>query len=146
METLTERTGLKVELWLSFVSLLRSYAAASNLNRSHHARIEEANDFVAIAVAASRLEMHFASDTGQVRWRKQSESAGPVAGTFDFLPEGAISVDGATQDLDRVAIEFVQLATTPGSVSGHDFSRAENDAKKMGASAPEGLPNKGERA
>jgi hypothetical protein len=116
METLTERTGLKVELWLSFVSMLRSYAAASNLNLSRPVRIEEASNSLFLVAAAARLEMHFAPDTGEVRWSRQSESR-PVTGTFKFLPEGAISINGATKDLDHAAIDFIASVTAEGKGS-----------------------------
>jgi hypothetical protein len=113
METLTDLTGLQAELWLSFVSVLRSYAAASNLNLPGHARIEEANDSLAIVAPESRLEMRFDPDTGKVRWHKRAKSCSPVAGTFEFLPQGAIAIDGTTKDLDHVAIDFI------ASVTGH---------------------------
>ena len=59
------RTTLETELWLSFVSLLRSYAAAANLNLREPAVVEEAGDHVIIAAGTTRLVMRFAA--GEVR-------------------------------------------------------------------------------
>ena len=54
---------LETELWLSFVSLLRSYAAAANLNLEEHARIEHGETSATLIAGATRLELHFDSET-----------------------------------------------------------------------------------
>ncbi|HEY1502023.1 MAG TPA: hypothetical protein VGF88_20780 [Acidobacteriaceae bacterium] len=128
--TVTEPT-LQIELWISFVSLLRSYAAAANLNSAAPAHIEESENSVAIVAAESRLEMHFDSDTGKVRWHKRAASSSPIAGTFELLPQGSIAINGATKDLDHVAIDFIEIA-----LKGHEFTRAEKGPQKGGALAP----------
>jgi hypothetical protein len=46
-----ERWDTKAELWTSFASLLRSYAAAHGLNSRHQAVVEVSADLIVIRVA-----------------------------------------------------------------------------------------------
>jgi len=103
---------IETELWASFVSLLRSYAAAANLNLREPVRVEEAGDRVVVVAGTTRLTMRF--DAGKVSWEK----TGGEAGSFEFLPEGRIAVDGQILDLDHVAIEFIAAAIDSGKGSG----------------------------
>ncbi len=107
-------TTLETELWLSFVSLLRSYAAAANLNLREPAVVEEAGDHVIIAAGTTRLVMRFAA--GEVSWERIGTEA--AVGSFEFLPEGTIAIHGKVQDLDHVAIEFIASVTHSGKGSG----------------------------
>jgi hypothetical protein len=110
METLTEPTGLNVEVWLSFVSMLRSYAAAASLHRPevHVASIENS---VSLAANDVRLTMQFDPASGHITWQKSAAGQNPIAGHFELLPEGAIAIDGITKDLDHVAIDFIASIT-----------------------------------
>jgi hypothetical protein len=105
---------LETELWQSFVSLLRSYAAAANLNLEEHARVEQAETSAALIAGDTRLELRFDPETSTVNWRMQSSADQPITGSFAFLPEGTIDINGRVQDLDHVAIELVAKATGQG--------------------------------
>jgi hypothetical protein len=152
---------LQTEFWVSFVSLLRSYAAAANLNRHQHAHIDEATHSATIVAGQPSLAMHFDPETGKVKWQKHNASHDPTIGTFEFQAEGNIAIAGINKDLDHVAIDIIDLASkpslasnsglasnpghasNPAFVSGHDFSRAVNDPNNDGALAPEALKGHG---
>lgn len=106
---------LQTELWVSFVSLLRSYVAAANLDLHEHARVIQAESSAAIVDGNTRLEMRFHPDTGKVIWEKRIDTFATAEGGFDLLPGGTIEIEGSVKDLDHVAIELVALATQPGS-------------------------------
>lgn len=105
---------LETELWLSFVSLLRSYAAAANLNLEEHAQIEHAETSAALIAGPARLELRFNPETSSVTWAKSAPAHPRITGSFAFLPEGTIAIGGKIQDLDHVAIELVAKATGLG--------------------------------
>ncbi len=105
---------LETELWGSFVSLLRSYVAAANLNLDQHARIEGAGNSIAIVASESHLTMEFNPQTSEVSCRPRCGSSASISSTFEFLPEGTIHIDGAVKDLDQVAIDLVASAMHRG--------------------------------
>jgi hypothetical protein len=107
MKTATAEQILEAELWVSFISLLRSYAAAASLNNGATARVEELDNLVAIVVNEARLQMQFDPETGRVNWRMGSRDNQPITGSLEFLPDGMIAVGGAEKDMDHVAIELV---------------------------------------
>ena len=110
METLTEHTGLKAELWFSFVSMLRSYAAAASLHAGE-VRVNAVGDSVTITAFATQLEMHFDHESGNVIWEKRMVRQVPVSGSFTIQPEGTIHHSGTTKDLDHAAIDFIASVT-----------------------------------
>lgn len=112
MATLTEPAGLRVELWSSFVSLLRSYAAAANLNRCDPVLVEEAGDSVDVVAGTTCLTLRFDFPGATVNWTGSGTLAS--SGSFEFLPEGTIAIAGNVQDLDHVAIGFIASVTHAG--------------------------------
>jgi hypothetical protein len=139
---------LAAELWLSFRSVLRSYAAASSLHNEEITRIEWSESDIILASAAARLELRFDLATGRGSWHLHGNDTETAHGHFNLLPQGALERDGKVLDLDHAAIDFVDLVlkgnllNRPESASvlkGHDFSRAEKSANnEERASAPEG--------
>ena len=111
MSTPALASMLETELWLSFVSLLRSYAAAANLNLEEHARIEHAGNSFSIVASAARLELLFDPETRTVSWQMRRDAAHPITGSFAFLPAGAVNINGTIKDLDHAAIDFVAAVT-----------------------------------
>ncbi len=107
---------IETELWASFVSLLRSYAAAANLNQREPVRVEEAGQTVAVAAGEVRIEMRFDPIGGQVTWEKRGAGA-ETTGGFEFLPEGTISIAEKVRELDQVAIEFITSVVHSGKGS-----------------------------
>jgi len=133
---------LQTELWLSFLSLLRSYAAAASLH-SGAVHVATTENSATLTAGNAQLAMTFDPDSSQVSWTQHTPSQAPITGSFELLPEGAIAINGATKDLDHAAIDFIDLASQQRNVKGHDFSRAVKASQKNGALAPDG--NTGEK-
>lgn len=106
-----EETMLSAELWLSFASLLRSYAAAATLHVTPAAEIVITEETATIASGAARLHVVCDPVTGAGNWQLR-RGAQPVAeGRFHLLLEGRIALDGSTLDLDHAAIDFIAALT-----------------------------------
>ncbi len=100
---------IETELWMSFVSMLRSYAAAASLHAVEVRVVFSANT-VEVAARDAQLEMNFDPDSSLVRWTKRT---GPdvASGSFSIEPGGTLSIDGASRDLDHAAIDFIASVT-----------------------------------
>lgn len=108
--TATAEPMLETELWLSFVSMLRSYAAAASLH-SPEIYVASSENSVAITASDVRLEMQFRPESSQITWQKSAphHSSGP--GRFELLHDGTVLIDGITKDLDHTAIDFIASLT-----------------------------------
>jgi hypothetical protein len=89
---------LHAELWTSWASLLRSYAAAHGLNSTHHAVVEVSADEITLRVGS--------------RWLRFTESmmqySDETAQTFALHEDGTVSINGGPQEEMDIAAE--QLA------------------------------------
>ena len=93
---------LRAELWTSWASLLRSYAAAHGLNSTHHAVVEVGSEEITLRVASRWLrfthEMMELSDGGR--------------STFNMLEDGTVKLNGIAEEMDlaaeRLAREMMQ--------------------------------------
>jgi hypothetical protein len=93
---------LRAELWTSWASLLRSYAAAHGLNSRHHAVVEVGADEITLRVASRWLR--FAHETVE-------ESSGKQYG-FSLEEDGTVKLNGIAEEMDlaaeRLAREMMQ--------------------------------------
>ena len=93
---------LHTELWISWASLLRSYAAAHGLN---------SNNFVVVEFGEEEIVLRFGS-----RWirftQHQQESSDGVSSAFALNEDGTVSLDGKIDEMDfaaeRVTRELMQ--------------------------------------
>jgi hypothetical protein len=93
---------LRAELWTSWASLLRSYAAAHGMNSTHHAVVEVGAEEITLRVASRWLrfthEMMEMSDGGR--------------STFEMQEDGTIKLNGIAEEMDlaaeRLAREMMQ--------------------------------------
>jgi hypothetical protein len=93
---------LRAELWTSWASLLRSYAAAHGLNSRNHAVVE---------VGAEEITLRVAS-----RWLRFTHEALELSdGTrsaFHMEEDGTVKLNGVTEEMDlaaeRLAREMMQ--------------------------------------
>ena len=93
---------LRTELWTSWASLLRSYAAAHGLNSRHHAVVEVGADEITLRVGSRWLrfthEMMELSDGGR--------------STFNMQEDGTVKLNGIAEEMDlaaeRLAREMMQ--------------------------------------
>jgi hypothetical protein len=114
--TATAEPMLEMELWLSFVSLLRSYAAAASLHAGD-VRVSSSANTVKITSGAGELNLHFDSESRQGSWTQCTASSPAVTGNFAMQPEGTIHIDGVTKDLDHAAIDFIASISERGKGS-----------------------------
>ena len=86
------------ELWTSWASLLRSYAAAHGLNSRHHAVVEVGADEITLRVASRWLRfMHdFVEDSEGNR------------SSFSLEEDGTVKLDGMTQEMDLAAEQLAR--------------------------------------
>ena len=93
---------LRAELWTSWASLLRSYAAAHGMNSTHHAVVEVGAEEITLRVASRWLrfthEMMELSDGGR--------------STFGMQEDGTVKLNGVAEEMDlaaeRLAREMMQ--------------------------------------
>jgi hypothetical protein len=105
---------LETELWISFVSLLRSYAAAVTLDGKSSVHVETSETSIILTANAARLEMHCDPQTGEGNWLLQN-SAPASQGRFALLPDGRLNLDGNTVELDHAAIDLVAALLKVGT-------------------------------
>jgi hypothetical protein len=84
---------LRTELWTSWASLLRSYAAAHGLNSRHHAVVEVGADEITLRVASRWLR--FTHETMQ-----DSDGNGS---TFALQEDGTVKMNGIAEEMDIAA-------------------------------------------
>ncbi|QMV17579.1 transcriptional regulator [Granulicella sp. 5B5] len=90
---------LHIELWTSWASLLRSYAAAHGLNAKEHAVVEVSSEEITLRVG-SRW-MRFTAD------QVERSDGGTVS--FALNEDGTVSVGGApAEEMDMAAERFAR--------------------------------------
>lgn len=93
---------LRTELWTSWASLLRSYAAAHGLNSRHHAVVEVGADEITLRVAGRWLR--FTHET--------LEDSEGRRFSFHVQEDGTVKLNGIAEEMDlaaeRLAREMMQ--------------------------------------
>ncbi|MBB5344166.1 transcriptional regulator [Tunturibacter empetritectus] len=93
---------LRAELWTSWASLLRSYAAAHGMNSTHHAVVEVGAEEITLRVASRWLR--FTHET--------MESSNGSRSTFNMQEDGTVKLNGIAEEMDlaaeRLAREMMQ--------------------------------------
>ena len=93
---------LRTELWTSWASLIRSYAAAHGLNSRHHAVVE---------VGANEITLRVASRWLRFTHDELEDSDGNRSG-FSLQEDGTVKIEGIDQEMDlaaeRLAREMMQ--------------------------------------
>ncbi|WP_433965650.1 transcriptional regulator [Tunturiibacter gelidiferens] len=93
---------LHTELWTSWASLLRSYAAAHGLNSRHHAVVEVGAEEITLRVASRWLR--FTHET--------MESSNGSRSSFNMQEDGTVKLNGIAEEMDlaaeRLAREMMQ--------------------------------------
>jgi hypothetical protein len=84
---------LRAELWTSWASLLRSYAAAHGLNSRHHAVVEVGADEITLRVASRWLRFTH---------EQLQDSDGNHSG-FSLQEDGTVKLNGTTEEMDLAA-------------------------------------------
>jgi hypothetical protein len=93
---------LRAELWTSWASLLRSYAAAHGMNSTHHAVVEVGAEEITLRVASRWLR--FTHETIQDSEGNQT--------SFSLQEDGTVKLNGIAEEMDlaaeRLAREMMQ--------------------------------------
>lgn len=91
--------AIQTELWTSWASLLRSYAAAHGLNAAQHAVVEVSHDTITLRVGPRWL----------VFTRTGVESSSAPEQPFRLHEEGTVSVgNDAPEEMDMAAERFAR--------------------------------------
>jgi hypothetical protein len=99
-----------VEIWLSFASLLRSYAAAASLNGGPAAEIAASEEAIILTFDAARLQVACDPESGAGNWTLSTSNRIAHQGRLELLHEGCIALGGKTLDLDHAAIDLIAVA------------------------------------
>ncbi len=102
-----EETMLCAELWLSFGSLIRAYAAAASVNAGSAPEIEATDKTIRVAAGAARLVMNCDHEAGAGSWLLRRGESIVTQGSLALLPEGRVVLDGKVLELDHAAIDLV---------------------------------------
>jgi hypothetical protein len=93
---------LRAELWTSWASLLRSYAAAHGMNSTHHAVVEVGAEEITLRVASRWLRFT----------HEMLESSDGSRSTFNMQEDGTVKLNGIAEEMDlaaeRLAREMMQ--------------------------------------
>ncbi|MBW4028659.1 MAG: hypothetical protein HIU93_14885 [Acidobacteria bacterium] len=107
MSSLVDGTRVYSELWTSFVSLIRSYAAAHELGRkSGHAVIEASSSQLTVTMPDSLLTIAFDEKTGHGRW---TLATGQQSGTFRIHEDSTVEF---SDRMGRIDLEIAAEAFT----------------------------------
>ena len=99
---------LHTELWTSWASLLRSYAAAHGLNATQHAVVEVSAEQITLRVSTKWLRF---TETEMQHSEQESEGNAPTP--FSLNENGTITLNhGPEQEMDIAAEHFAREILT----------------------------------
>jgi hypothetical protein len=114
---------VRSEIWESFVSLLRSYAAAAGPNFT----VERLSDFAQVKHEGRILSFCFDPSTGKAVWREARPDM-ELSGNFQINQDGTLQVGGKAEPVDMAVIDWIaQLRQN----NGVDFSLLDQLASDL---------------
>jgi Cft2 family RNA processing exonuclease len=90
--------GLHTELWTSWASLLRSYAAAHGLSATQHAVVEVSADQITLRVGSRWLKF-----TEHEMQHGSTQEIGEASQPFALNENGTVTIHGETEEMDLAA-------------------------------------------
>ncbi len=108
--TLSE-TDVQIELWRSFSSLLKAYAAAASLNGTEHHIPDLAEEDLQIRAGGRTLCILYHTHTQRGEWSIVGDCV-RQEGVFQLTSEGSLVLEGAALDMDHGAIELIAKLTS----------------------------------
>jgi hypothetical protein len=91
------------EIWGSFVSLLRAYAAASGADYA----VQNFSDWAKVEHNERAIRFCFTPQTGEAVWRKVQPGF-ETWGSFHINDDGTFQFDDGSQNLDMAVIEWIE--------------------------------------
>jgi hypothetical protein len=107
MSAVAVESAVTTELWVSFVSLVRSYAGVAGLHGGDSVDVTVAGNSVLLSAGLVECSMRLARRAGTVSWNLCEVTQEMAAGRFELLLDGKIEQDGTVQEMDSVAIDLV---------------------------------------
>jgi hypothetical protein len=118
------KSDVREELWRSFASLLRSYAAAAGLNGISHGVLLLGEDSMHVVSGRNTLKISYHPTLGRGLWSLHQEADSGTdrhefavmaceleRGDFDVNPDGTIQLNGAAVEIDHAAIQLIASLT-----------------------------------
>jgi hypothetical protein len=117
-------SDVRAELWGSFVSLLKSYAAAASLHGTEHGVLVLSENTLNIFAARGTLKINYHPMIGRGVWSlfhgtdRHQDAVQPEQldqGKFDLNLDGTITLDDNTVEMDLAAIQLIAALTHAAS-------------------------------
>jgi len=109
---------VRAELWQSFVSLLKAYAAAASFNGLEHGVLVLTENSLQIVAAPETLSVAYYQALGRGVWALTSGSD-MERGTFEVNLDGSISLEESAVDMDHAAIQLIASLTDAATSSAN---------------------------
>jgi hypothetical protein len=116
MNAALSEADVQVELWRSFSSLLKAYAAAASLNGTEHHVPDLDEEDLQIRAGSRILDILYHAPTQRGQWSIVSDGV-REHGVFQLTSEGSIVLEGATLNMDHGAIELIAKLTESAGAS-----------------------------
>jgi hypothetical protein len=105
-----------VELWRSFSSVLKVYAAAASLNGTEHHIPDLDEEDLEIHAGGRKLGILYNVPTQQGQWSVVGEGVNQ-RGDFRLTNGGAVVIEGSELDMDHGAIDLIaRLTKSAGAI------------------------------
>jgi hypothetical protein len=105
------RPDVRIELWRSFISVLKSYAAAASLNGFRHGVLELTENSLNVVALSSTLNVGYYAALGRGVWSVAAQGK-QTLGSFELNADGTVFLDGIAVDMDHGAIQLIGLLTS----------------------------------
>jgi hypothetical protein len=118
------KSDVRTELWGSFVSLLKSYAAAASMHGTEHGVLVLSENIVNIFATRGTMKISYHPTLGRGVWQlfrgtdRHQDAEQPEQldqGSFDLNLDGTMTLDGNTVEMDLAAIQLIAALTHAAS-------------------------------
>jgi hypothetical protein len=116
----TTEADLRIELWISFLGLLRSYAAAASQHGIEHHVLDIGECEAYVTATGKTLDIWCSPATGVGEWAIGRLESDP-RGEFLLNLDGTISLNDTTVDMDHAVIDLISILTKPVNSSRQEF-------------------------
>ena len=97
------------EIWRSFESCMRSYAAAEGLRDAEQPLVNALGDHIDVTWHGVYLGFTMRPADGTAVWLLEWGPQSSMWGGFELSPEGAFAFENKMKDLDHAAIDFLAM-------------------------------------
>ena len=97
------------EVWRSFESCIRSYAAVAGLGEAEAPMVNAFGDHIDVTWHGVYLGFTMQPGDGTAVWLIEWASGSSMWGDFQMLPEGLFLMGESRKDIDHTAIDFVRM-------------------------------------